>query len=258
MIPAAGCGRRFLDGGYVDPKPFIKLPNGLTMLATVLDNLVNLQYIDEALVIGLEEHQEYFESFKTRYRPILKIKYLSGVTQGTADTVMLGLRSAKESKPFIVANCDQYIDPASVENFYRSLNWCRNFDHEDKYAENYSAATAVVDVSHSKVDNLDVYSYVMVDEIDPKLNIMDVMINKEKSHISEWANVGLFYFHSLFEFKLAYQQMVEKKDLHNGETYLSNILNHMKSLAVNVGQMDDTFYPLGTPAAFKQNQNIVL
>ena len=258
VIPAAGCGQRFIDGGYIDPKPFIKLPNGLTMLATVLDNLMDLSMIDEIILIGQEDHQEYFETFTTRYRPLLKIKYLQSHTQGTADTVMLGLRSQDEGKPFIVANCDQYVDPGSVDIFYRTLRRLRFANQDDPASDEYSAATAVVDVAGVTDVNLDAYSYIMEDEISPKVNYMNVMLNKEKAHISDWANVGLFYFHSLFEFKLAYQQMVNKKDFHNGETYLSNILNHMKSLAINVGPMENSFYPLGTPELFKQNQEIVL
>jgi dTDP-glucose pyrophosphorylase len=97
LIPLAGKGQRFVDEGYLDPKPLIEV-NGVPMLIAAVSSLPEA---DHNVFVCLNEHIDTYELDKKikRYYKAADIISTESITEGQSSTCMLA---------------EDYIDPDSI------------------------------------------------------------------------------------------------------------------------------------------------
>ena len=101
LIPMAGAGKRFLDAGYMFPKPLIEIDNK-PMIQIVIESLnLDANYI----FIIQKDHQKKFniKSVLNILKPNCKIIELDHLTEGAACTTLLAVCSSRIS-PTITAS----------------------------------------------------------------------------------------------------------------------------------------------------------
>ena len=169
VVPMAGCGLRFKEVGYSEPKPFIKI-NGVSMIELVLQNLMinDATYILIVLKKHIDQYEKFFSRLKMKYNivivPVIK------TTQGAACTVLKACQHINNAKPLMIANSDQIVD-IEVNNFIKD-------------ACNKKLCGSIMTFR----SNDPKWSYARVD----KDNFVTYV--KEKDPISDHATVGIYYF----------------------------------------------------------------
>ena len=111
VLPIAGLGKRFVDGGYETPKPLIKVGN-----KTILEkSLESLEYIDCNLIfIVRQEHVEQFkidEFIKSKFGEDCKIIVIDYVTEGALCTCLLAEEYINKEEPLVIFTPDCYFEP---------------------------------------------------------------------------------------------------------------------------------------------------
>lgn len=227
VIPMAGLGSRFLNAGYTDPKPFIKA-NGKRLIEIVLDNLQlkNARYILIARKEHLELRLDDIKAIKSKYN--VDFIFLDKLTEGAACTVLAAHRYINNDIPLLLANSDQYIH-ADVESFISDAK-ARKLD---------GSILTFVDTKRDPK-----WSFAKLDS----LNLVTEV--KEKSPISEFATVGLYYFSKGSYFIDSAIDMIVANDRVNNEFYVCPVYNYAVSKGLKIGIFNipyESMFGLGTP-----------
>ncbi len=231
LIPMAGAGKRFVDAGYVFPKPLIEV-NNKPMIQLVLESLnLNANYI---FIIQKEHQIKYnIKSVLKILKPNCKIIELDHITEGAACTTLLAKKYINNKHPLIIANSDQYI----VWNSSKAL-----YDFNSKKLD---GAILTFDAIHPK------WSYAKCDK--------DGYVNEvaEKKVISRNATVGVYYWKNGSDYVSSAEQMIKKNIRVNNEFYVCPVYNEflLKDKRIKIHNVDK-MYGLGTPEDlenFKRN-----
>ena len=114
VIPMAGEGRRFVEEGFRDPKPFIEV-DGKPMIERVLETLP--KGAENIILICREEHAKRARSLGASH-----VITVDETTQGAACTVLLARHFIDNKNPLLIANSDQIVNYDRAEfNTMRSL-----------------------------------------------------------------------------------------------------------------------------------------
>lgn len=214
IIPMAGCGQRFIDKGYKEPKPLIDM-GGKTMIERVVDNIGDAEYI----FICNEEHCRLHgvDWFLKSTIPGCKVVQV-GKTDGSARTILAASHLIDIRGKVLVANCDQIVD------------WKR--ENEDDAAVTIYNFTGT---NHPK------WSYTRV--INGKVDLV-----VEKQVISDLANVGVFKY-SKGKFLInSITSMIYEGYRVNNEFYLSPSINYLiQQRFIVKSQLVNKMYGTGTP-----------
>ena len=108
VIPAAGRGSRFARDGWKRPKPLIDTA-GKPMVWHVIQNIS----ADDSSVYLLmnEGHLESHDTVVSEVRSMVDaVIPVSGITEGTACTVLLARDHFDNDYPLLVGNSDQIVD----------------------------------------------------------------------------------------------------------------------------------------------------
>tara|TARA_B110000305_G_C19442463_1_gene642758 strand:+ start:879 stop:2240 length:1362 start_codon:yes stop_codon:yes gene_type:complete len=222
LIPMAGAGKRFVDAGYVFPKPLIEIQNK-PMIQWVIDSLkLNANYI---FIIQKEHQIKYnIKSVLKILKPNCKIIELDHVTEGAACTTLLAKKFINNSDPLIIANSDQYINWNSSKAIY------------DFNSKNLDGAILTFEAIHPK------WSYAKCDE--------DGFVTEvaEKKVISKNATVGVYYWKHGSDYVQSAEKMIEKNIRVNNEFYVCPVYNEflLKKKRVKIHNVDK-MHGLGTP-----------
>lgn len=231
VIPMAGQGQRFVDAGYQTPKPFIEI-NGATLIEIVLKNLhiKDAQYL---LLTRIEHLKSQAISIK-RIQDNFNVKFIpvDKLTEGAACTVLHAHRFINNDSPLLLANSDQYIN--TDINDYISDCQRRNLD---------GSILTFVDIARDpKWSFAKLNKEKLVEEV------------KEKSPISKYATVGLYYFSRGQSFVNAAIDMIVANDRINGEFYTCPVYNYCIAAGQSIGIYNidaRNMYGLGTPDDLK-------
>ena len=232
MIPLAGKGSRFVNGGYIDPKPLIKV-SGKPMIVQASNFL---PAAENHIFICLEEHLENYpleQEIKTEF-PEAKIISLNQVTEGQACTCEIGLKDEDLEKPLLIAACDN------------GMLW-----NESTYDDllNDKAVDAIIwsFTNHpSSERNPEMYGWIktqgkQVTGVSVKKPISN---NPRKDH----AIVGTFYFRKGLYFQEALNAMYKKNTRVNGEFYVDSCIEELVNMGLNVKVFEiDNYICWGTP-----------
>jgi len=226
VIPAAGRGSRFSDGSWKKPKPFIDV-NGRPMLESVIENISPAES-HTYLLLNDKHMRENIDGILSLDALTQEIIEVSGVTEGTACTVLLAHERINNSTPLMIANSDQIVD----------------FDINDYIDDCFNR-------------ELDGSILVFKDRFkDPKWSFARVdaaglvVEVAEKKAISDLATVGIYLFSDGSKFIDAAQKMISANDRVNNEFYTCPVYNYMIKQGARIGVYEieaKSMHGIGTP-----------
>jgi beta-phosphoglucomutase-like phosphatase (HAD superfamily)/dTDP-glucose pyrophosphorylase len=222
LIPMAGDGKRFLDQGYLDPKPLTNI-NNKKMIQVVYDNInIDGNYIYIAKKEHAENHSlhQTISSFCDNFTLILQNKKLDGAVK----SCLLAKDLIDNDQPLIIANSDQYIfwdSKKTIDYFLKS---------------GIDGAILTFKANDTK------WSYVKRN----KYNIVSAVA--EKNIISNEATCGLYFWRKGSDFIKYAEAMVDKDIKTNNEFYVCPVYNEaIADEKIIVAYLVDQMYGLGTP-----------
>lgn len=234
VIPMAGAGKRFIEGGYTTPKPLISV-SGQAMINQVMKSL------------GLKG-TEYFichESLKNfdEFKDVVSknsnsvITYVDKLTQGQACSAHLAIKTIDNIDPIIISACDSAL-------IYDKLKLKDLINEEPELIvftfKNYPGA--------NKKPKM--YGWVKAD----KDRIIKTSI---KSPLSDTPNkdhgiVGTFYFKNKFIYEQCFDYIQKHQILINDEYYIDSMIEAALELGYLVKNFEiDHFLCFGTPDDLK-------
>lgn len=222
LIPMAGAGKRFVDAGYIFPKPLIEV-NGNPMIQSVVNNLsIDANYI---YIVQKEHFDKYhLDYLLNAITPNCKIVQVDKLTDGAAITALMAKELIDNDNPLIIANADQIVDWNSRDFIY------------ELYSKNADGGIAIFKSNHPKWSYAKMNSFNLISEV------------AEKKPISDNATVGIYYWKHGADFVKYAEQMIEKNIRTNDEFYVcpvynEAILDNKKIYGINVKNM----WGIGTP-----------
>ncbi|MBI2552426.1 glycosyltransferase family 2 protein [Candidatus Uhrbacteria bacterium] len=223
VVPAAGRGQRFLEAGYSDPKPLIKVL-GKPIIKWSTDGLKEVAD-PRFIFLVLKEHLEsnkLDECLRELYGNC-EVIAVDQLTEGAACTVLLAKEKLDPEQELIIVNCDNlfYIDMDKVK---------RKLGEGDKAVIFYFAS------------NSSALSYVEADQAGYAKRIA------EKEVISDKATVGCYYFTKAKYFIESAEYMIKNNIRTKGEFYVAPTYNILIEQGANIRVFPVEFhFNLGTP-----------
>jgi UDP-N-acetylglucosamine diphosphorylase / glucose-1-phosphate thymidylyltransferase / UDP-N-acetylgalactosamine diphosphorylase / glucosamine-1-phosphate N-acetyltransferase / galactosamine-1-phosphate N-acetyltransferase len=244
VVPMAGRGSRFkakagINPEYGKPKPIINV-KGIPMVRWATGSLPFVghkgQKISGKLVVDdgdlifilLREHEDSHqisEQLKDLYGKRITVILIDQVTRGAAETALMAKGHIDINESVIISDSDHFFD---------------------------GAALAGGIVGNSGIDGL-----IPVFEVGPgdeKWSFSRlgsdgyVDLVAEKKQISNWANIGGYYFSKWKTFVEAAEEMIRKNEMTKGEFYLAPVYNKIIEKGGRIKLVFPKFvYGLGTP-----------
>jgi NDP-sugar pyrophosphorylase family protein len=226
IIPAAGEGSRFLKAGWKKPKPFIDV-DGLPMIEHVIRNVTPDNGV-VTVVLRQSQIARDCNIVNQLERSVQNIVFSSGLTEGTASTVLLARHSFDEDQPMLIANSDQLVD------------FDVNIFIDDCISRKLDGSIVVFkDVTRNPK-----WSFVKLNESNMVTQVA------EKEPISDYATAGIYLFRSGSCFVDSALDMILANDRVNNEYYTCPVYNYMIKKGAKIGIFEvskEAMSGLGTP-----------
>jgi len=230
VMPMAGRGQRFINEGYTNPKPLLKI-NGRYTIEYVLDCMKFPGAKFTFIVIKDHVDSHRIDKVLKELMPECNIIILDEMTEGAICTVLKAKEYFDNDEEMIIKDCDQVIDwvPEHFLSFVRRNN----------------ADGAIITIN---TDNPG-FSYAKVrDKI--------ITETAEKSVISNFGAVGIYYFRKGKDLVKYANQMINRNIRVNNEFYVcpvynEYILDDKKIFNYPIAEM----WSLGTPEDFEKNKD---
>ena len=233
LIPLAGAGQRFVDAGYKDPKPLIKV-SGLPMIVQAAKAMPDTT--NQVFVCRKEHLDDYplASTIKSFYpnSTTLSVGYL---TEGQASTCLLAKNSIDPQSPLHIAACDNSM-----------VYGRRRF--EDVFSDKATDAVIWTFKGNPTVTfNPKMYGWVKTDSDNRALKV-SCKIPISDTPINDHAVVGAFSFKKSGMFFEAVEKMIATNRRVNNEFYVDECMNLLieAGLKVKVFQIDH-YICWGTP-----------
>ena len=227
VIPMAGLGKRFVDAGYKDPKPFIDVL-GKPMIQHVIENL-DMKGARFILIARKEHVQDYghvIDALKSGFD--LQLITIDKLTEGTACTVLYAKKIIDGRDPLLIANSDQIVDFD-----------CGEFIEDAAKKELDGSILTFIDAELNPK-----WSFAKTDE---QGFVTEV---QEKKAISKFATVGIYYFTKGSDFVNGAIDMIIRNDRVNNEFYTCPVYNYLIAEGKKIGIYNidaDAMHGTGTP-----------
>lgn len=239
MWPIAGKGTRFLDAGYSELKPFIKINNhpmiefaissiGLSGKHCIVANKLNSVQVNT------------LNNIQRKYSLELEIVELGRTTAGQAETCYLALEKIEINKneQLIISNCDQFT-PWNPRNF---MNLTKN-NEISGIVTTYRHRDFIIGTKSP-------YSHVKVDDNNFAIQL------EEKIAISQNSLNGIYYWKEIKLFQESAKKYINT--VTTGEKFVSFTYNYLikEGYKIKIFEMkENEFYSLGTPKDLNTNKN---
>lgn len=232
ILPMAGTGNRFVQSGYTDPKPLIKV-NNKRIIEYILDMF---DENDEYVFICNEDHLKNtnMKDILLDLRPNANIISMPQHKLGPVYTVKMAYDFIKDDEETIVSYCDNpYIwDRNDFENFIHKNEMDGCILTHSGFHPHTLANTKMAFVKDK--DGL-------VEEIKEKECYTDNPMN-------EHASTGVYYFKRGNYVKKYFNMTIEEKIQYKGEFYVTLVYNLLIRDGLKVGYYDTPFVTVfGTP-----------
>lgn len=217
LIPMAGNGQRFVDAGFIEPKPFIDVL-GKPMIERVVENLGGPSVGRFIFVV-----RDLSAMHRVRaIVPTCEVVVLRDKTEGAACTALHAAWLFNDDEPLLIANSDQIVEPIEIpKGGEGGLIW-------------------TFEATHPK------WSYAATD------TYSRVWAVAEKQVISTHATVGIYYWYRGRDFVRCAQKMIGKDLRVNGEFYIAPAFNQLIAEGPGVwARPVKTMWGLGTPEDLK-------
>ncbi|MGO2355545.1 MAG: glycosyltransferase family 2 protein [Marinomonas foliarum] len=205
IIPMAGMSSRFFKAGYSKPKYMLEAKGKTLFEYSVLSFK---KYFESELFVFVirdiyETKKFVIDKIKKIGIKFFKIVCLDVETKGQAETVFLGLDSLDENESLTIFNIDTFRPKFSYPDISSK---------EDGYLE----------VFQGSGDN---WSFVLPETEESTL----LVETAEKRPISDLCCTGLYYFKKISDFKLAYNDYLNKSKefWEKGELYVAPLYNFL-------------------------------
>lgn len=239
ILPLAGKGIRFVDEGYITPKPLLKI-DGLPMVVKAVECLPKS---DDVVFICLKEHIDNYHLDKKlhKFYENSKIVSLQDVTQGQACTCELGIKKVNldSEKPIMISACDngvvydeqEYLNLLADENI-DIIVW--TFRNEESSRRNPNAYAWLEVDKDNRVKHVSCKKFIY-DDI-------------SKTH----AIIGTIFFRQANFFLDGLKKNYEESITTNEEYYVDDVLNQNIKSGLNVKVFEVKNYLCwGTPNDYK-------
>lgn len=239
LWPIAGKGNRFLEAGYTELKPFIKIKNhpmiefaissiGLSGKHCIIANKLNSVQINT------------LKNIQRKYKLELEIVELGKTTAGQAETCYLALENIKVNKDeqLIISNCDQFT-PWNPRNF---MNLTKN-NEISGIVTTYQHRDFIIGTKSP-------YSHVKVDDNNFAIQL------QEKIAISHYSLNGIYYWKKIKLFQESAKKYINT--VTKGEKFVSYTYNYLikDGYKIKIFEMKkNEFYSLGTPEDLDLNKS---
>jgi NDP-sugar pyrophosphorylase family protein len=230
-ILAAGAGKRFIDSGYLIPKPFLPLGDS-SLLQKAIESLGKPE---GSIGILLQDECEIPTGQADQLRKGgIVARRVSGLTRGQAESALISLVS-DEKGSCIVGTCDSLIFPATDSNLK---------------AQERTMGVWVNEPSDFAIAHPAQFGW--------------VTLNPEREVINSWVKVapntdeklyvisGTFFFGDDQEAVTLLELFLETNSSVNGEYYLDSVLAFAKDAGWKIlGFKPERFVSLGTPHEYE-------
>jgi RpiB/LacA/LacB family sugar-phosphate isomerase len=217
LIPIAGKAQRFIDRGYLLPKPLIVV-DGKHMIEHAMDSIWWEPH--RLIFVVRKDHvtnHAIDKILKKLYGQDVGIVVVDKVTQGTLCTCLLAEHLIDNDKPLVIYTPDVMFRPY----------WNPTDMKGDGIILTFKA-------------NNPAHSYVKLDHAEY------VIQTAEKEVISSDAAVGVYGFRRGSDFVAAAKRMIEKQITTNGEYYVCPVYNEIGYGQVSIERVEK-MHVLGTP-----------
>ena len=232
VVPMAGLGSRFIDRGYIEPKPLISV-NNKPIIEYILDSYSE---DDKFVFICNEVHLEQTNMRETllSYKPDSVIVSMPQHKHGPVYTVKAAYEYIEDEEPVIISYCDnphiweyEHFKEHIIDN---QLDGCI-LTHTGFHPHT---------LSNTKMAFLKTNGQ-LVSEIKEKECYTEEPMN-------EHASTGVYYFKKGCYIKSFFNQAIEKKLTYNGEYYVTLVYNLLVKAGLRVGYYDTEYVMVfGTP-----------
>jgi dTDP-glucose pyrophosphorylase len=220
VMPMAGNGNRFLEAGFLQPKPFIYI-HGSPMFHRAIECLGFQDSDLNPILLVQKKHFEKWHDNIYYYYPSAEVVLIDRVTNGAACTVLLAEEYINNNKPLLIVNSDQIIK-------YNPISFFNSTIDADGVIMTFPCSEEKW--SYAKTKNG------FVTEV------------AEKRVISNEATVGIYWFSKGSEFVKYAKQMIKKDVKTNNEFYICPIYNEFIEAGAKIKTFNvDKMIGLGTP-----------
>jgi NDP-sugar pyrophosphorylase family protein len=231
VISLAGKSQRFFDEGFNQPKYYLPMADGKTMIEHSIDSL---DISGNLILILQKEHCDKYQidTFLQDKYPHATIRYLDYYTQGAAESVYLATKDLIDNdNPLVISNCDQTLEWNSKDFIEKTLE-----EGVDGCVLTFYANT--IKNSYAKVEK----------------NSSRVIEIAEKIIISEHSLVGVHSWKKGSEFCRSAETMFEKNIRANNEFYISisytPLIDEGKNIHIVPLKQEEKYYSVGTPEQY--------
>jgi len=226
ILPIAGLGQRFIDGGYETPKPLIKI-EGKHILEKALESL-DYEHCNLFFIVRQEHVDEFHidSILKEKFGDDIHITIIDYTTDGALCTCLLVEEHIDNDEQLVIFTPDCYFEPQfnphTVDNKYDGM--------------------VVVFDSNSPA-----HSYVVLDDSN------FVTEAAEKKVISNNAVGGLYYYRKGSDFVKYAHQLIADDNRTKNEFYICPVFNYLIRDGGKIGIDKNTKHLiLGTPGDLKE------
>jgi NDP-sugar pyrophosphorylase family protein len=209
IVPMAGSGNRFLEKGYRDPKPLIKV-GGKKIIEYVIDMF---SPNDEFIFICNELHKKFFDIDKSlkKIKPSSKVFSMPNHKLGPVYTVLPFFQYIDDDEEVIISYCDN--------SFLWDIEDFKNFLEKEKPDGCILTHTGFHPHTLSKTK---------MAFIKEKDGIVGEIQEKEcytDDPMSEHASTGIYYFKKGSYVKKYFKELIDLDINYNGEYYVTLVYN---------------------------------
>jgi dTDP-glucose pyrophosphorylase len=219
LIPMMGLGLRFLNSGYSEYKPFVRI-NTEPLIKKVIKELD--KKFDKIYIVC---NTEISKQLKSIFDDEVTIIELYCPTKGSAETIMKACEYLPDNKQIACFDCDTIFYKTCIEKVINNKgNFVLTFKDNDKSG---------------------LYSYVLLDDNN---NIIDI---QEKKAISNIANAGCYVFENKSIIENSVKDLMEIES--ENELYISALIKELinKDYKFKVIDVSNEFDCCGTPYQLK-------
>jgi NDP-sugar pyrophosphorylase family protein len=233
IIPMAGCGQRFVDVGYVAPKPFL-LVDGKRMIDRVLESFPSDEH--DFVFVCSQAITPTDENYLRATYPAAKVVKIPPHKLGPVHTTMQAELYIDDNAPLFVLYCDTAFAPFDLEKFRRHV-----------YGYELDGCLLTHTGFHPHAEGETKMAFVLADG-----PLVDRVKEKQAftaDPSSEHASSGAYWFRNGGQAKAYFRTMLaDRKEAYNGEYYVTLAYNLMIRDGLRVGYFDTgQIAVLGTP-----------
>tara|TARA_B100001248_G_C27399010_1_gene468260 strand:- start:3669 stop:4844 length:1176 start_codon:yes stop_codon:yes gene_type:complete len=230
LLPIAGKAQRFLDQGYLMPKPLIKIFKKKDMIDLALES-IDTKHCNLIFIVR-KSHIDEFEIkkiLKKKFGKNISVIVSEKVTEGAVSTCLLAEKLIDNNDRLIIFTPDVYF----------SKKWNPKSFKNDGHLLTFKSISP--DHSYAKLNKAG-----------------HVIKTAEKKVISKNAAVGVYAFKHGKDFVYAAKELIKNNDRYNNEFYICPTYNYLikKDLKITTSEVEK-MYVLGTPDDLKFYQKNV-